>query len=230
MLSGCNATTGESAASKPASAAAEGATAATGVQVVSAQAVTTPDVSGYRIGASDTLEVSVFQVPDLTRTVRVGDNGQISLPLIGNVPAAGKTADELRTAVAARYGSKYLQNPQVDVVVKDFASQRVTVEGSVTKPGIYPVGSSTSLMQAVAMAGGLDRAANSKAILVFRTNNNQRTAAKFDYTAIRAGSAPDPVLVAGDVVVVDQSGTRAAFKTVLEALPLVGVFGAVLGH
>lgn len=198
--------------------------------ILPASAVTTPSQAGYRIGPLDTLDVTVFQVPDLTRTVMVGENGMVSLPLIGNLTASGKTTDELRAQIATAYSKTYLQNPRVDVVVKIFGSQRVTIEGSVAKPGIYPMLGTTTLLQGVALAGGLDRAANPRGIVVFRTVDNQRVAAKFDLQAIRAGRTNDPVLLAGDVVVVDQSGAKAAYRTVLESIPLVGVFGAVLGQ
>ena len=84
----------------------------------------------YRIGPSDLLTVTVFQVEDLTRDVRVNNAGQVSLPLIGAVDAAGRTVNELETLIASRYGARYLQNPQVSVFVKEFSSQRVTVGGS----------------------------------------------------------------------------------------------------
>ena len=198
--------------------------------IVPASAVTSPSAASYRVGPQDTLEVSVLQIPDMTRTVLVAENGLISLPLIGNVAAGGKTTEQLKAEIAGLYGRTYLQSPRVDVVVKAFGSQRVTVEGAVTKPGIYPMAGSTTLLQSIALAGGLDRTADSRAIVVFRTLDNQRSAAKFDLTAIRSGSSNDPVLMAGDVVVVDQSGGKAAFRQVIEALPIVGVFGTVLGN
>jgi polysaccharide export outer membrane protein len=85
----------------------------------------------YRIGPSDLLSVTVFQTKDLDREVRVDNAGQVSLPLIGAVEAAGRTAHELEADLATRYGARYLQDPQISVFVKEFASQRVSVDGAV---------------------------------------------------------------------------------------------------
>ena len=93
----------------------------------------------YRLGSNDLIEVSVFGVQDLTKDVRINSNGQISLPLIGAVPAGGQTVPELEQELTRRYGGKYLQDPQVTVFVKEFASQRITLEGAVRSPGIYPL-------------------------------------------------------------------------------------------
>ena len=92
--------------------------------------------SEYRLGANDQVEISVFGVQDLTKTVRINTNGQISLPLIGAVPAGGMTIPELESELTRRYAGSYLQNPQVTVFVKEFSSQRITLEGAVRQPGI----------------------------------------------------------------------------------------------
>jgi polysaccharide export outer membrane protein len=85
----------------------------------------------------------------------------------------------------------------------------------------------TTLLQTVAISGGLKKGAKPRAIIVFRTVNNQRTAAKFDLTAIRRGQAEDPVLAGGDIVVVESSGVRTAFSDILTALPVFSVFTAL---
>ena len=178
----------------------------------------------YQISATDVLEVTVFQVPELSKSVRVSESGQITLPLIGAVPAAGKNATELEAEIAARLSAKYLQNPDVSVFVEDAVSQRVTVEGAVSKPGIYSATGRTTLLQMIALAGGLDRIADERGVVVFRYVNGKRQAAKFDYKAIRAGTTDDPILAGGDVVVVDQSGAKAALRNVRESIGLFGLF------
>lgn len=179
----------------------------------------------YRIGPMDTLEVSVFQAPDLNRTVQVDATGMINLPLLGGVPAAGRTTAQLQSEVAAKLGEKYLQSPEVSVAVKEFASQRVTVDGAVGAPGVYPIRGRTTLLQAVALAKGADpRLANEKQVVVFRTVNGQRMAARFDLAAIRAGEAEDPEVFGNDVIVVDRSGTRSLLRDVIGALPIVSIF------
>lgn len=191
-------------------------------------AIPNADEVVYRVGPSDVLEVSVFQVEDLDRTVQVSAGGQIALPLIGKVAAGGKTVAELETEIAQKYGDKYLQSPQVSVFVKEANSQRVTVSGAVNKPGMVPLTGPTTLLQTVAISGGLTAAADPRGVLVFRTVDQQRMAAKFDLAAIRSGKAQDPVLHGGDIVVVDQSGLRGALGQVRENIPVFGLFSALL--
>ena len=175
----------------------------------------------YRIGPSDLLSVSVFQTPDLDRDVRVNNAGQVSLPLIGAVMAAGKTVDELQAEIAARYGSRFLQQPQVSVFIKEFASQRVTVEGAVKKSGIFPMASRLSLLQAIALAEGLDDTASLHNVLVFRTAGGERMVARFDLDAIREGRAEDPTLSGDDVVVVDDSAGKLWLKQFIQLTPII---------
>ena len=180
----------------------------------------------YRIGPSDLLSVAVFQVEDLDREVRVNNAGQVSLPLIGTVPVAGLTVDEIEHAIAARYAERYLQNPQVSVFVKEFASQRVTVGGSVDKPGIFPITSRMTLLQSIALAGGLDDVASHGNVLVFRTAKGQRVFARFDVDAIQSGQQPDPELMGEDVVVVDTSSGKVALQNLIKLAPFVAVWRA----
>jgi polysaccharide export outer membrane protein len=96
-------------------------------------AASTPGNTAYKIGPLDVLEVSVFQAAELSRITQVSDAGSVGLPLVGEIPAAGKTAQELERDLARVLKAKYMQNPQVTVFVKEFNSQRVTVEGAVRK-------------------------------------------------------------------------------------------------
>ncbi|KFN51431.1 polysaccharide biosynthesis/export family protein [Arenimonas composti] len=196
--------------------------------VVAAESLPAPDSTGaggaytgvpdYRIGALDLLQVSVFQLDAMSREVRVNSSGMISLPLIGAVAAGGKTVPELEQEIASRLTEDYLQNPQVSVFVKEYTSQRVTVEGAVNKPGIFPITGRTSLLQAVAMSEGLTPLADPGAVVVFRTIGGQRMAALFDLREIRAGNAEDPQVYGDDIIVIDQSGPRTALKTITESL------------
>ncbi|MFY2763006.1 polysaccharide biosynthesis/export family protein [Arenimonas sp. MALMAid1274] len=181
--------------------------------------------SEYRVGAQDLLEISVFQVADLNRTVRVNSNGQISLPLVGSVQAGGKTVQELEAAIAGLLTESYLQNPQVTVFVKEYTSQRVTLEGAVKSPGVYSITGKTSLLQAIAMGGGLSDLANLQGVVVFRTVDGKKMAAVFDIRAIRAGNAADPQIYGDDIVVVDQSGAKTGLRRILETLPVFNLFG-----
>lgn len=181
--------------------------------------------SEYRVGAQDLLEISVFQVNDLNRTVRVNSNGQISLPLIGVVQAGGSTVQELEALIAGKLTEGYLQAPQVSVFVKEFTSQRITLEGAVRNPGIFPVTGKMSLLQAIALGGGVTDLANLQGVVVFRTVDGKKMAAVFDLKQIRAGDAVDPQVYGDDIVVVDQSGAKTGMRRIIEALPVFNIFG-----
>ena len=185
-------------------------------------AVSDPSSSAYKIGPLDVLEVSVFKVPDLSRTVQVADSGTINLPLVGEVPAAGRTAQDVERDLTKRLGAKYLQSPQVNVYVKEYNSQRVTIEGSVKKPGVYPIRGDASLLQIIATAEGLTDTAQSE-VAVFRNVDGKRTAAKFDVGEIRSGTLQDPKLVQGDVVIVSDSAVKSAYQNLLKAIPLASI-------
>jgi polysaccharide biosynthesis/export protein len=196
--------------------------------VQSGQALPAPDTtsatgayqgqSDYRIGPLDLLEITVFQVDDLSRKVRVNSSGQISLPLIGAVRAGGKTVAELERDIATALAKDHLRDPQVTVFVEEFTSQRVTVEGAVNKPGIFPITGRTTLLQAIALSEGFSELADEETVVVFRTIEGKKMAALFNIKAIRTGAAEDPVLYGDDIVVVDRSGPRSLFKGILDTL------------
>lgn len=180
--------------------------------------------SDYRVGAQDLLEISVFGVQDLSKTVRVNSNGQISLPLVGAVMAGGRTIPELEAELARKYSDGYLQKPQVTVFVKEFTSQRITLEGAVKKPGIYPITGKTSLLQAIAVAEGLDPLADLKGIVLFRLVDGKKMAAAYDMRALRSGKVEDPQLYGDDIIVVEQSGSKTALRRFIESVPAIGMF------
>ena len=166
----------------------------------------------YRIGPSDVLKIAIFQADDLSRTVQVGDNGLITMPLIGSVQAAGRTAQEVEVRIASLLKAKYLQSPQVTVFIDQYNSQKVTVSGAVKKPGVYPVRGKLSLQEAIATAEGLDNVADASDVLVFREVGGQRVAVRFDLNRIRSGVEEDPLLQAGDIVAVESSGVKTALR------------------
>ena len=180
--------------------------------------------NAYRAGPGDTLTIAVMRVPDLSGDATIDATGDITLPLIGKVTAIGKTTDQLAGDISGKLSAKYLQNPEVRVALKSSSSQRVTVDGSVGAPGIYPIAGTTTLLQAIALAKGTTTDANSRKVAVFRTINGQRQAAAFDLTDIRRGKASDPEIFGNDIIVVDGSASKAALKNVLQTLPLVSIF------
>ena len=181
--------------------------------------------SDYRIGAQDLLQISVFGVEELDKDVRVNSNGQISLPLIGGVMAGGRTIPELEAELAKKYSEGFLQKPQVTVFVKEFTSQRITVEGAVKKPGIFPITGKTTLLQAIALAEGVDdKIADLGGIVVMRQVGGRKQAAVFDLRQVRRGTIEDPQLYGDDVIVVEQSGSKTAFRRFIESVPALGIF------
>lgn len=186
-------------------------------------AASAPGNTAYRIGAQDVVDISVFQVAELSKQAQVSDGGTINLPLIGEVSVVGRTAQEVERDLTKRLGAKYLQNPQVTVMVKEYNSQQITVDGSVKKPGVIPLRGKTSLMQAIALANGFDDKADDTA-MVFRMTEKGRTGARFDVAEIRAGKAEDPMLQSGDVVVVGSSNMKEYFNAFTKLLPLMGIF------
>lgn len=182
----------------------------------------------YKISALDVLDINVFGVQELNRTVQVSSSGIISLPLINQVKAGGRTSTQLETDIARKLSANYLQSPQVSVFVKEYNSQRVTIDGAVKKPGIFPTTGRISMLQAIALAEGLNEVADPTGILLFRTVNNKRMAARFDLKQIRSGKVADPILQAGDIVMVDESSTRTTLRDVKDALPLTGLFQLLL--
>jgi polysaccharide export outer membrane protein len=180
----------------------------------------TPGSTGYKIGPADVLDISVFKVPELARTVAVDDRGIINLPLLRDVHAGGKTARELERELAKKLGAKFLQSPQVTVSIKEYNSQRVTIEGAIKTPGVHALKGQTTLMQLVAMSGGLDSATSDSTIVVFRNTDGKRYAARFDFNAVKTGQAEDPLILPGDVVVANSSAFKSAWGDFLKALPI----------
>ena len=178
----------------------------------------------YKIAPMDTLTITVFRVPDLTGDYPVDLMGQISMPLVGDIAAADRTPEELDQALTAKLSEKYFERPDVSVGIKSSAGRVVTVDGSVTKSGSYPVLGPLTLMQAVALAGGADEFANLRRVAVFRRIGGKRQAAAFDLVSIRRGEAPDPQLYAGDIVMVDGSKIKDAQRRLFQAVPLLNIF------
>jgi polysaccharide export outer membrane protein len=189
--------------------------------VASAPGPATAVPDDYNIGPQDTLEIDVFQVADLSKTVRVENNGTILLPLIGQVTASGRTSKQLSDAIAAELGANYMKDPLVTVTVKESSNQRVTVDGAVIQPGIYPISGNTTLMQAIALARGPSDIADLKQVAIFRNSGSQRMTAIFDLASIRAGKTTDPAVLANDVIVVEISGGRRFLHNLGNVAPLL---------
>lgn len=111
--------------------------------------------SDYIIGPEDVLGIDVFNVPELSRTVRVANDGTISLTLLGRVEAAGLTTDGLEAKLESKLGETYLENPQVSVYLREFHAQPVSIVGAVENPGLYQLTGPRRLIEMLSTAGGL---------------------------------------------------------------------------
>jgi polysaccharide export outer membrane protein len=128
----------------------------------------------YRVGPKDLLEITVFELPELNQTVRVSEDGSISLPLLGRVEIQGLTKEQLENRIAELLEERYLKKARVTVFIKEYQSKRVAVIGAVGKPGMYELIGSVSLLEMISQAGGLtDQAASELYILRETEDGNQ---------------------------------------------------------
>ena len=187
-------------------------------QPASGAAFASGEATEYRISQQDILQISVFQVNDLNTAVQVGQDGNITLPLVGKVQVAGRTAPEAEQIIAGKLRQKYLQSPQVSVQVKTYG-KRITVSGAVGGPRVLADDGNTTLSQAIANAGGVADIGNSDRVHVARSKDQHVQDDIYNLDEIQAGKVPDPLLRGGDIVVVERSGVRVAFKEIGALMP-----------
>ena len=180
----------------------------------------------YTLQPGDRIAVEVFQEEDLSvDDVAIDEAGMIALPLVGTLPAAGLTTQELSRQVELAYGARFLRDPNVTVTLRAAIPRTVSVEGEVERPGVFPIQPGYSLLTAMALAGSPSETAKLDEVLVFRTVNGERMGGRFDLVEIRSGRMPDPLLRPGDVIVVGFSSARGTYRDFLRAVPVLGVFG-----
>ncbi|MEM7663882.1 MAG: polysaccharide biosynthesis/export family protein [Pseudomonadota bacterium] len=204
------------------------------IPYATSQPLTEPDTTlqireteDLRIAPQDKLAVAVYGVPDLEGEYVVDQDGEIKMPLIGEIAAEGYTQNEFAAVLEFALEESYLQNADVTVSIEESIARQLTVDGAVENPGQYPVEGKMHLLQAVAVAGGPDERANPKRVVIFREINGQRMAAAFDLTAIRRGEAEDPLVYGNDIVVVDGSSLRAEYSNVIRTLSTLALFLAL---
>jgi polysaccharide export outer membrane protein len=187
-----------------------------------------PPLATYTIRPLDVLSLRVFGEPEISSDVlRVDEVGQIQVPLIGTVVAAGRSASEVSKEITSLLGAKYLVDPQVAVSVKEVAVNYVSVEGEVKKPGVYEINNDSTLLSAIARAESPLPTAKLDQIIVFRTLNGQRLAARFNLKDIRSGVSPDPTIIDGDVVMVGFSGSKGLWQDLLKTAPFFNAFAVL---
>jgi polysaccharide export outer membrane protein len=158
---------------------------------------------GYVVGPEDVLAIAFWREKDLSVEAAVRPDGMITVPLINDIHAAGLTPDQLRERIQAG-AAKFVEDPTVTVVVKAINSRKVFITGMVGKPGQYPLTGPTSVMQLIAMAGGLQEYADSKKILIMRTEGGEQVAKPFNYREVldRKNLKQNIDLLPGDTVIV----------------------------
>ena len=168
------------------------------------------------ISEQDKLDVTVFKVPELSaRDLTVETNGAISLPLLGSVVVRGLSLPQAEQRIAGLLSKNYMQDPKVTITRKEQAFKRVTVEGAVRTPGVFPITGRMTFLQAIALSQGLTDLANDKSVVVFR--NGRQYGVNLDL--IRKGKAPDPILQNDDRIVVLKSDNKVLEQKVINYLP-----------
>lgn len=162
-----------------------------------------PAPAGYTIGTDDVLIVIFWQEKDMSAEVTVRPDGKISLPLLNEITAAGQTPEQLRQTIEEA-GRKFLQEPAVTIVVKQINSRKVFITGMVGKAGPYSLTAPTTVLQLIAMAGGLQEYADREHIVIVRNENGRPTSFRFNYKEViqQKKLGQNIELRAGDTVVV----------------------------
>jgi len=167
-----------------------------------AAAAPAPITDEYRIGPGDKLRIEVYKDAQLSQSVQVRPDGKITLPLIGDLEANGSTPLELRDTIAKSL-KEYITNPTVTVIVVEALASKVYVMGEVTHPGTMELHGPTTILQALAMAGGFKEFANTKDVKVLRPKSgNSVETLRFNYKDVLNGDAKPFYLRSGDTVVV----------------------------
>jgi polysaccharide biosynthesis/export protein len=163
---------------------------------------TAPISSDYVIGPGDVLQITVWKNDTLSRALPVRPDGKISMPLLQDVQAAGLTAMQLRDKIATALG-EFMPNPEVSVSVTDVRSMRISILGEVAKPGVLELRGQTTILEAIAMAGGFKDFASPSKITVIRVDENGKTKRlRFNYHRAVGSDEENLVLRSGDVIVV----------------------------
>ena len=187
VLSGCLWAQAGSSPDKPAQAVPPNTNQETNKNAEAATAPAKPHDDTFIIGVDDVLAVNVWKETEVSRSVPVRSDGKISLPLVGEVQAAGETPHQLELAIAKRLQS-YISEPEVTVIVQQINSQKFNILGQVTKPGFYSLANSPTVLEALAMAGGFRDFAKKKSIYVLRQNpDGTTTRLPFNYKDVIQG-------------------------------------------
>ena len=162
----------------------------------------------YNLSVNDLLDFRIYQEPDFDAVIRIAGDGTAIFPMIGRVQIAGKTIGEATEYLRSRYMEGYLTNPQVNLTVRTFARNIITILGQVQNPGTYPIegGEPVSLLQAIGMAGGYTRIANPSKVILKRREGSTENVYEFNAKKMaRSGADSSFRIIPGDVITVSES-------------------------
>lgn len=156
--------------------------------------------SGYVIGLGDALRITVWKEPDLTLEVTVRPDGMITVPLLGDLPAAGRVPSELARGLVSGF-DRFVESPRVTVSVTQATSARIYVVGQIVRPGEFPLSGRMTVLKALALAGGFKEFAKSDSIVIVRED---QTVIPFNYKRVAEAKdvAQNVLLLAGDTIIV----------------------------
>ena len=157
----------------------------------------------YILGSEDVIEISVWKEEDLSKVVLIRPDGKISLPLIGDIQAAGLTAEELKENIGKAL-IDYVDSPTVSVIVQQINSLKIFIQGEVARPGVLDLRSNTTLLQAISLAGGFTEWAKKDKVVVLRRSGDKVIRIPVDYEKILSGEdlGQNILLKRGDTIVV----------------------------
>ena len=163
----------------------------------------------------DVIEVSVFGVEELSMTVQVGADGMLDYPLVGEFPAAGMTITQVSRELESRMRASYVRDPDVTSRILEREEQLITVGGQVENPGRFPVAAPVTLLEALALSGGMSAEADREELLVFREIDGERYIGVYNARGIQRGNYADPIIYPNDVVMVGENESLARLTRVL---------------
>jgi polysaccharide export outer membrane protein len=177
------------------------------------------DQDVFKVG--DLADITVYNVENLTSTYIVNRSGEIDFPLIGRLKVAGLTTMTVQEMLTEKYGEQYLRNPNISVKIEPKKLGKIIVDGAVSEPGVFEVFEIINLSEAIALAGGVTIDANKKEVYVVREIDGKRQVRAVNLNDIRKLAGRDPKIYPNDLVFVQESGGRIAFREFLRTVPLL---------
>lgn len=183
----------------------------------------TPKSDTYQIGIGDVLDVQVFKAPEFSRQETVNLEGNLTLPLIGDIQAKDLTISQLEQKITDKLREKYLQNPKVTIAARARGSQHITLDGSFRNPGTHQLRDTPmDVVQAMALGGGLDDLADTDKVVLFRKIDAQVKAYHLDIDAMKNGQTKIPYVKGNDIIIAHRSDTRYWLKEIASSMGNLG--------